>query len=153
MVARTGVAVDDPRHPLFLQNRWGDLNAAGREMAQADRERAEKRRELAQRRQQLDELAADLRIDIAEETNGGGKPKYTNAESRAAALNKALRDNAQAGSIQGAIDALETRLVELDQHFEAYRRERQNQLALLEYAGRWLLYWSSSIHEEENDYR
>jgi chromosome segregation ATPase len=140
---------NDVRHPRWLSDREQEIATCLSIMARADAQRERKRRELAELNRHLDDLTTDLRLEIAEETNGGGKPKYSNAESRAAAVKQALRKDPTAHSLGERIAACEVAIAELDQQFETARRQRQSAHAAMSYAAAWLGYWAAQQNEQE----
>lgn len=141
---------DDPRHPSYLRD-LARLMARQRDlMASADAKRQAKRRELCTIQRLLDELAADIRVEVADEQNEAGKPRYSNAESRAAAVNQQLRADSKACAWQASIDSIEVEIAELEQQFEMARRERQDAAAVLSFAGQWLGYWTTNTREGDH---
>ncbi len=128
----------DPRNPAYLETARRHLSEDIRIMQHAELALAVVRSELKTMAVQLDDRAAELRLDVTEETNGGGKPKYSNADARADAVRLRLRDDSWAQTLRNRIGVAEVKQAELQEQFDSARRSRQAELALLSFAGQWL---------------
>lgn len=148
---RLGTGRDDHRDAAFAVNILEQLRNCTELMRGLETKRNDKRRELAQHQRGLAERTAELQAEVADETDPNGKARYGNADSRKAELNARLRRDAQAKAFNRAIDAAEVEISRLDVEFDFARRSRANLLAVLEFSGRQLAYWSTHNEEENRD--
>lgn len=139
----------DPRQLVFLAEREAKLADLLNDMQASEYARNVKRRALSVLNEELSALSDDVRQQVNDEVCDNGKPRYTNAEARAVAASKLMRDHPQARVIVGRIADLDAEIDELSMEFDAARRDRQSIHSVLEFSAAWLGWYSTSGKERE----
>lgn len=149
--ARPAYPPTDPRNPAYLTARAERLTALLGKLRDLDGKRDAARRSLSDLNRELCEISDDIRMEVADEVNEQtGKLRYSNAESRQAAVSQQLRASGIAQVLTKRINEVDTEIAELSADFEAARRERTTLHTLLEFGGAWLA-WQAAATDAERE--
>ena len=101
------------------------------------------RRALRENERRRELFEALVQAEIATLTKADGKPAYSDAEARTAALRQRLGEDAGYADLLADGEALKRTIDENSVEIEAHARRRQDVHALLSYAAAWLRYHAS----------